>query len=625
MPGPKEDLHIKCGIEVHQELDVGKLFCSCSSSMKEENLIATVERKLRPVFGETGEVDRAALFEHYRDRTFVYQAYEGEACLVELDEEPPHEPNPQALDVALRAALMFGFEIPDVIVFMRKTVTDGSATSGFQRTAMVGLESKKSFLETSRGNVRLSGMSLEEDASRIIEKKDGRVVYSLSRLGIPLLEIGTHADISTPEQAKEVASLIGRMLRAFREVKRGLGTIRQDINVSIPGGARVEIKGWQDLDRLDEVVRNEALRQAFLLELRDHIKDMSSWTVPSPHDVTVLFSGTKNKLIRRVLDRGGVVHALVVPGLSRWFSREMCPGKTLGSEISDYAKSMGLGGIIHSDEDLQKYGLEKEFSSLSKKLGAQDKDLVLIVAGPEDVVRKSMDLLRSRIMFFEKGVPEETRVPNHSNATTSYARPLPGADRMYPETDVAPVVVTRSMLENAKKRVPESLDSIEEHLVREGVSREVARALASSEKLWLFLDIARNKALKGETLTKLASFFTVFDGELYSRTGIRLSELSREDIDSCYEYYSRGIDKGLLCDVVRESVEKGVPFSVLASSRIRTVSREELERVAREKIKELGDRPLGAVIGEVVRHFRGSVSGREVSNIINEIKQKERN
>ncbi|MBI5061254.1 MAG: hypothetical protein HZB67_02990 [Candidatus Aenigmarchaeota archaeon] len=224
---------LKAGLEIHQRLDTKKLFCSCSAAQKEE-ATAAMERRLRPVAGELGDVDPAAQFEFLRNRTFVYKISPNESCLVECDEEPPHRLNRDALNITLQICKLLNCRIAEEVHIMRKTVIDGSNTGGFQRTAIIGMTGS---LETSFGEVGIQSVALEEEAGRIEQKSDGKVIYRLSGLGIPLVEIATSPDIHSPQQGKEVAEKIGMLLRSCK-VQRGIGSIRQDINISIAGGAR---------------------------------------------------------------------------------------------------------------------------------------------------------------------------------------------------------------------------------------------------------------------------------------------------------------------------------------------------------------------------------------------------
>ena len=254
-----EKIGFKCGIEIHNRLDTRtKLFCSCRPRFSEKEPVALVMRKLRAVAGEMGQVDVAALYEYLKDRTFLYQCYPHETCLVESDEEPPHKINEEALGIVLQISKMLRAEVPDEIHVMRKTVVDGSNTSGFQRTAIVGMNG---ILETSQGPVGITNISLEEESSGKVKKDGGDLTFRLDRLGIPLVEIGTAPDIKSPEHAKEVAEKLGMIVRSTGKSQRGIGVTREDVNVSIKGGARVEIKGFQELDMIPQVIENEIKRQ----------------------------------------------------------------------------------------------------------------------------------------------------------------------------------------------------------------------------------------------------------------------------------------------------------------------------------------------------------------------------
>jgi len=252
-----QKLGFKCGLEIHQQLEGKKLFCSCPTLNSDQEPDVKFERRLRAVAGETGEVDIAAKHEMEKGKKFIYEADSNDTCLVEYDEEPPHELNKQALETALKVSLLLNAKIVDEIQVMRKTVVDGSNVSGFQRTALVAQDG---FIETSKGKIGIPTICLEEEAAQKLEEKNGSVIYRLDRLGIPLIEIATSADIKNNEHAKEVAAYLGMILRSVG-VKRGLGTIRQDVNVSIEKGARTEIKGFQDLKSIPKVIDYEIHRQ----------------------------------------------------------------------------------------------------------------------------------------------------------------------------------------------------------------------------------------------------------------------------------------------------------------------------------------------------------------------------
>ena len=265
-----KNLKFKAGIEVHQQLETDNLFCNCPSIVNDPNNVDNeIRRRLRSVAGELGEIDVATLYEIKKGKEFLYQAKDSSSCLVELDEEPIHEINQEALDTALEIALLFKANVVDEIHVMRKIVIDGSNVSGFQRTMLIATNG---YINTSKGIVKIPTIYLEEEAAKKINEDENDVSYSLDRLGVPLIEIDTDASIKDSEHAKEVASIIGMILRSTGKVKRGIGTIRQDVNLSILGKGRIEIKGFQDLRYMPKVIDNEILRLEKLKEIKSEVR-----------------------------------------------------------------------------------------------------------------------------------------------------------------------------------------------------------------------------------------------------------------------------------------------------------------------------------------------------------------
>ncbi len=256
-------LNLRIGLEIHQQINTTKLFCNCPSELREDNPDFMLKRKLRAASGELGEVDVAAQFEVAKNKEIFYEGYRNTTCLIETDECPPLDVNQDALMIALQVALLLKAEPVEESHVMRKIVLDGSNTTGFQRTMLIA---RDGVLETSHGKVEIATVCLEEEAARKISETEKSITYRLDRLGIPLIEITTKADIKTPEQCKEVAEKIGMILRSTGKVKRGIGTIRQDINLSILNHPRVELKGFQDLRIMPKVVDIEIERQRKLID-----------------------------------------------------------------------------------------------------------------------------------------------------------------------------------------------------------------------------------------------------------------------------------------------------------------------------------------------------------------------
>jgi glutamyl-tRNA(Gln) amidotransferase subunit E len=309
-----EELGLVAGLEIHQQLDTAtKLFCNCPTELRDpEESTRSFTRYLHPTKSELGEIDEAALEESRVDREFEYLGFDS-TCLVEEDDEPPHRLDREAMETALEIAQLLDMDPVDTVHVMRKIVVDGSNTTGFQRSMLVANGGE---IETSEGPVGVEDMMLEEESCQRVEETENGVRYSLDRLGIPLVEIGTKPDIRSPEQAREAAEQIGMLLRSTGKVKRGLGTIRQDVNVSIADGARIELKGVQSLDDIDDIVRNEVRRQVELVEIADVLQERDA-TVGDPENVTSVFEDTDSGVIGGALSSGGEVHS--APSSTRIF------------------------------------------------------------------------------------------------------------------------------------------------------------------------------------------------------------------------------------------------------------------------------------------------------------------
>jgi len=346
---------IKCGLEIHQQLNTKKLFCECDSVIQNVTPHFTIMRKLRAVVGETGEIDVAAAQESMKGKHFIYEAYDDNCCLIELDEEPPRPLREESLLAAIQVGKLFNAKFVDELQVMRKTVVDGSNTSGFQRTGLVAFDGE---IDSSKGKIHIPAVLIEEDSARPIKNEPDKTTFRLDRLGIPLLEISTGPDIVSSEHAAEVAEKLGMLLRSTGKVRRGIGTIRQDVNVSIEGGERCEIKGAQDLKLLPTLVDLEVLRQENLIKIKDELKKRKLKEVISQIvDVSRLLKNSKSKVIEKTFTKSGVVLGIRLSCFKGILGKEVQPGRRFGTECSDRAKvAAGVGGVFHSDE-LPNYGI----------------------------------------------------------------------------------------------------------------------------------------------------------------------------------------------------------------------------------------------------------------------------
>ena len=375
---------LKVGLEIHQQLNTReKLFCSCPPALFKEEPEITFLRRLRPTQSELGQVDPAAFFEFQKGVKILYEANRATSCLVEMDEEPPHPLNMEAVEAVLTAALMMNMQPIDEVHVMRKTVIDGSNTTGFQRTCIIAMDG---WIKVGEKTVPIQAVSLEEDAARKTGEEDGGKImrYRIDRLGIPLIEVATAPVIYSPAEAQEVALAIGRILRDTGKAMRGLGTIRQDLNVSLPDGALMEIKGVQELELISKVVEYEVQRQLELIRIKEELsrrgakkEDLQAQFI----DVTAVFKQTQCKVIRKALDKGYSVLAVKLPRFGGILKRELMPNVRFGTELADRARFWGrVGGIFHTDE-MPAYGVTaEEVAALRKAAGAGEEDAVRTAA-----------------------------------------------------------------------------------------------------------------------------------------------------------------------------------------------------------------------------------------------------
>lgn len=470
---------MKVGLEIHQQLDTRhKLFCGCSTSMAQRKPIADMKRKQHPVASELGKVDVAAQYEYLRDRTFNYHIFANETCLVETDSEPPHDLNPEALRTALQIALLLNCEIPNEIHIMRKTVIDGSNTGGFQRTAIIGLNG---YLRYKGKKVEITHVALEEDAAAIVEQKENEATYRLNRLGVPLVEIGTGILSGyDPEEVQEIAYLIGIICRSVGKVKHGIGSIRQDLNVSIYNGPRIEIKGVQDLGLLSKVVEKEVQRQI-----------------------------------------------------------------DLGKRVKHETRSVNLDG------------------------------------------------------------------------STYYTRPLPGAERMYPETDIKPVLISREILRELKGSLPEPLTKkLSRFQSKLKLPKDLAVQIIRSDYLELFEKITK---MRGVDSKVVANTFVSTLKDLRKRKKVRVKNLTkRHFVDIFRKVAKRQIVKEAIPEIIEylaENPSRGVTH-IISELNLKMMSKGELRKIVSKTVKENPELSREKIYGIVMSRVRGRADSQEVLKLV---------
>ena len=599
------ELGLRAGLEVHQQIESSrKLFCNCPAVLRGGSPDLVVERRLRASAGEGGVVDVAAAYEQVRGKRYEYRVYRDSVCAVELDEEPIGELDERALYVCLQVASLLKARPVDRVLVMRKTVVDGSNTSGFQRTALVA---RNGCVDLLSGKVRVSSICVEEDSAKVVDRGSDCDVYDLSRLGVPLVEIATEADIDGPEQLREVAEYVGMVLRSTSGVKRGIGTIRQDVNVSIRGGCRVEIKGAQDLRLLAKLVENEALRQKSLVWIAGELRKRNAVVCKGVVDVTGVFEGSGSKLVRGVLKGGGKVLALKLKGFEGLVGMEVQPGRRLGTEFSERAKAYGkVSGVIHSDE-LPGYGVsEEDVDKVNASLGCGDGDAFVFVAADEKKAGFAINAVFDRACQALRGVPAEVRKVS-KDGTTFFLRPMSGSERMYPETDSKPVCLASSV------ETPELLSDVAGNYVNLGLGSDLAHSIVKSGARAFFdLMVEEN----GNVNPAFVAEVVISYPKEMSRRKLDYSKIRDEHLKEVF----KALDKG---EIAKESVME-VLAEVAAGQSIdldkhRTMSDALLEEELRVLVADNGGLPFNVLIGKAMSKLRGRASGKKISDKLREL------
>ncbi len=616
---------LKVGIEIHRQLDTkGKLFCQCHTSLAKGKSEVNFLRYLRPTQSELGVVDPAALFEFQKGLSILYQSDHETSCLVEMDEEPPHELNREAVEVCLQVAMLLKARPVDEIHVMRKIVIDGSNTCGFQRTCIVALGGG---VDVDGREILMQAICLEEDAARKMGIGGQQVSYRIDRLGIPLIEVTTAPFECTPPEAEKIASTLGRTLKATGKVKRGIGTIRQDVNISIWEGALMEVKGVQELSLIHELVEYEVLRQLKLLKIRDELKNRGVTRrnlAVNPVDISTIFKDTKSSVVKKALAKGGIVMGVKLQGFASLLKVELISNVRLGTELSDRAKFFGgVGGIFHTDE-LPRYGMtSKEVEGIRAQLKLDSKDAAVIVA---DEQSKAEDALRAVLKRAEEtivGVPGETRV-SHPDGTTRYMRPRPGSARLYPETDVPQIPVSQSWLEQVKANLPPLPEVLLKRLMTEHrINRKLAEQLVDSDYIPLF------KKITNETTVPSSFIATALTEVMKSlaRKAIPIENLTEEQIFKIFKLIDEGkTTKEMFPDIAEKLAQKGGKVDeVLQQLGLKRINAEELSALVDVQVKENldfikknPDRAFNHLMKRVMGQVRGRVDSKIVSQTVRE-------
>lgn len=621
-PEDYEKIGFKSGLEVHQQLlTERKLFCHCPAGKYQSSYHAEILRHMRPTLSELGEYDGTALMEFKTKKDIIYRIHYDTVCTYEMDDTPPFLINDQALDIALEVGMLFDGYVVDELHIARKQYLDGSIPTGFQRTAITCVGGKIPYKDRV---INLIQMSIEEDSCREISDVGHKRVYITDRLGMPLIETVTHPEMKTPQEVADVNNILRRLVRSTGKVRTGIGAGREDVNVSVRGGTRIEIKGVPNIKRIPLLTYNEAMRQWNLLRLREVLaeKGITPETFSAEYkDVTKVLKKTHYSPVSDAIRNGGKVNCVIVKGFAGYLKWQTQTDTYFSKEISDRVRVIAcltsLPNIIHSDNVGENIS-SADWNSLKKTMGAGPDDAIIVVWGSETDAETGAKEIIIRCKEATIGIPSETRQALR-DGTNGFERILPGPERMYPDTDLPPVPITKERVERIKAGMPEQIWKREERYRKLGVPVDLINDLAVSKFAKIF-----DKAVSELNVEAgIAATAIIQYSKKLKRKGYKISKLNEELFESIFNSLgNKRIIKEAVFVIMEDFLKNGRIFEALfpkpvnddeIKARINTglIQLKHLKLYNPENSKEV-------LMGIVMANLRGSAEGKLVSKLIDE-------
>ena len=538
-PADYEQIGLRCGLEVHQQLLTRtKLFCRCPAGHYSGAYDAEVLRHMRPTLSEMGEYDGTALMEKKTRKNITYRLHHATVCTYEFDDTPPFPIDHSAVDIALELALLLRLNLVNELHIARKQYLDGSIPTGFQRTTILGVDGWLPFEDR---KIRVRQLGLEEDSCREVSDQGHERVYLTDRLGMPLIEVVTEADMGTPEETAQVCDLVRRVCRSTQKVRRGYGATRQDVNVSVRGGTRIEIKGVPQIWRIPRLIYNEANRQVALLLIRDALRERGITDTSLDvrwDDVTTLLAKTSYAPVEAAIAAGQRVKCVVLPGFDGLLNTATQERTTFAKEFSDRVRVIAclsqLPNIAHSDAASDSLWAQ-DWLKLRKRLKADEHDALIVVWGDERDTETACDEIRIRALEATRGVPSDTRQPL-KDGTNGFERVLPGADRMYPDTDLPPIAIGPERVRRARDAMPEDVWTTEGRFRDGGMVEHDVRHLGISPRATLVTAAVTDLGLPA----RLVGVIVAQRLRAFRRAGLRPERLTNDALHVVLAAHAEG-------------------------------------------------------------------------------------
>lgn len=612
----------KSGLEVHQQLDTEKkLFCRCPAGYYSKNYNAEILRHMRPTLSELGEYDGTALMEFKTKKNIIYRIHHDTVCTYEMDDTPPFMINEEALDKAIAIGILMNCNIIDELHIARKQYLDGSIPTGFQRTAIFGVNG---WIKYKDRKINIIQISIEEDSCREISDIGHYRVYNTDRLGMPLIETVTAPEMRTPFEVMEVCEILSALVRSTGLVRTGAGAAREDVNVSVEGGTRIEIKGVPSIKRIPILTYNEAMRQWNLLRLREelHKRGITPDTFKAKVDnVTKCLKKTKYEPIKNALKEGKHINCVTLFGFKDLLKWQTQTNTYFAKEISDRVRVIAclttLPNIIHSDSASETIS-NSEWQAIKKMVGASEKDTLVIVWGDEKDVETGANEIIIRAKEATIGIPSETRQAL-KDGTNGFERILPGPDRMYPDTDLPPEKISIERVNKLKKILPEPIWEREEWYKQLKLPSDVIRPLSISKYANLFKKLVKEYNIN----PKLAAIALIQYPKRISKKLKKSITFSEEVVLNIFTLFKDGIisREGILLEMMNFAVTGKININNSENK----INEKELQKIIDESRAELSkiklinsEKKLQVLMGIIMSKVRGRIDGKKVYNLIKE-------
>ncbi len=610
------EVGFRSGLEIHQQLlTEKKLFCRCPAGRYSDKYDAEILRHMRPTLSELGEYDGTALMEFKTKKEIIYRINRETVCTYEMDDTPPFMINEQALDIALGIAMLTNLALVDELHIARKQYLDGSIPTGFQRTTIVGVSGWVPYKDR---RISIVQLGLEEDACREVSDIGHRRIYLTDRLGMPLIETVTGPDMRTPQEVAEVAQILRRLVRSTGQMRTGIGAAREDVNVSVRGGTRIEIKGVPRIPRIPLLTYHEALRQWNLLRLREELRGRGITTEAfksESEDVTRILLKTSYQPIHDALDGGAVASAVVLRGFRDILNWQTQTNTRFSREISDRVRVVAcltkLPNIIHSDS-LSETLSSARWDSVRKAVKATGDDAVVVVWGPPADVKTGVQEIVIRAREATVGIPSETRQALR-DGTNGFERILPGADRMYPDTDLPPKQVSEERLARIRRGLPVPIWTREAWYRELSLPADVIEPLAVSRLAGLFEILVKEWNIAPVTAAVALVQFL----KRLKKKGLDPSVLNEETLRKIFALFR---DRKISRDGIFALMEKAAHGQPLpGTGEVRPASEEEIyaqvvasNGALREMRVANADKKAHVLMGLVMSALRGRVEGAAI-------------